>query len=163
MLTSLRPARPEDLDRIRRLLTDGKLPTGGVEEHLAEGYVVAEENAAPAAARENREGTALIGVCGMEVHGAFGLLRSLAVAPAARGRSTGRALVENRLDWARSRGLREVYLLTTDADRYFERLGFIRRSRDGAPPEISGCLEFRSLCPATAVVMSIPLGNSRRS
>ena len=155
MLTPLRPARPEDLDRIHRLLKDGRLPTGGVEEHLAEGYVVAEEDTAP--------GAALIGVCGVEIHGAFGLLRSLAVAPAARGRSTGRALVENRLDWARSRGLRAVYLLTTDADLYFARLGFQHLSRDDAPPEISGCLEFRSLCPKTAVVMSIPLGNPRRS
>jgi len=161
VLTAPRPARADDLEPVLRLLELCKLPTGGVEDFLGDGYAIVERD--PSSLPDaGTPGRALVGVCGIEVHGSIGLLRSLAVDPSHRRHAAGRALVEDRLDWARRRGLREVFLLTTDADRYFEPFGFNRRPREEAPPEIAGSLEFRTLCPNTAVVMSMPLSNRGR-
>ncbi|MEO6471099.1 MAG: GNAT family N-acetyltransferase [Aeromicrobium sp.] len=60
-----------------------------------------------------------------------GEFRTLAVAPSARGRGTGRALVEFCLDRARRDGLTEVVLCSlpemTPAHTLYESLGFVRR------------------------------------
>ncbi len=138
---NIRPARREDLQRVLTLLLGCGLHSEGVTDYFKEGYVVARHRAE------------IIGVCGVEVYGVCGLLRSLAVSPAWRGRSLGRALVENRVTWAKAEGLRALYLLTLDADRYFESNGFTRARRDQVPDELKGSLEFSSLCPETAIVM----------
>ncbi len=68
--------------------------------------------------------------------------RMLAVAPAARGRGVGRALVEDCVRRAYERGHRALVLCTTGiagpAVRLYERLGFVRdATRDWAPvPEV---------------------------
>jgi amino-acid N-acetyltransferase len=141
----IRPAVGEDLERVTDLLQECDLPTAGVEEHLEHGYVVAED------------GTGVIGLGGIEEYGRDALLRSVAVSRPLQSRSLGRALVENRIAWARARGIRALYLLTTDADGYFERFGFSRIQREDVPPEIGSSLEFTSLCPETAVAMVKPL------
>ena len=46
-----------------------------------------------------------------------------------------------------------VYLLTTTADGFFPRFGFSRITRDDVPDSVKGSVEFRSACPASAVVM----------
>ena len=51
----------------------------------------------------------------------------------------------------------EIWLLTIDADGFFESLGYGRRERDEAPEAIVGTAEFADLCPASAVLMSRPL------
>lgn len=137
----IRTAHEGDLAWVEELLRECGLPVGGVAQGLTGGFVIAEIGGAP------------VGVCGVEVSGSCGLMRSLAVSPPHRGRSAGRILMEDRMAWAKTRGVRELYLLTTDASRYFERFGFARVARDGVPHEIRGSLEFSSLCPATAVVM----------
>lgn len=143
----LRRAEPGDRDRILRLLLDCELPGDGVEDHLGTGFVVAEH------------GSSIIGVAGLEQHGPHGLLRSVAVDPAWRARAVGKALTENRLDWAERAGLKSVYLLTLGAERFFARFGFKRVSRDLAPPTIAASPEFHSLCPATAVLMARECGD----
>jgi amino-acid N-acetyltransferase len=141
-----KPATVAHLAAAVGLLRDCDLPVEGVREHFETGYAVA------------LSGEEVIGVCGVEVHGSYGLLRSTAVSTAWRGRSVGRALVEDRVSWARGRGLSALYLLTTDAAGYFKRLGFVRVARDDAPPEIKLSEEFSSLCPLTSVVMFMSLG-----
>ncbi len=143
----LRPAGSDDLEAVMDLLKDCGLHIEGVEEHIVGGYVVAEQE------------DEIIGVCGVETYGSCGLMRSLAVSPPWRGGSTGRRLVENRTAWARAEGIRALYLLTIDADGYFDRLGFRRIRRDDVPDEIRDSLEFSSLCPVTAVVMVKQLGD----
>ncbi|MCI0517368.1 MAG: hypothetical protein L0Y45_06000 [Woeseiaceae bacterium] len=51
-------------------------------------------------------------------------------------------------------GVRQLWLLTTGAEHYFEKLGFLAASRALAPPEIRQTTEFTSLCPDSAVLMS---------
>lgn len=64
--------------------------------------------------------------------------RMLAVAPAARGRGIGEALIKTVLDRARALGLRKVVLSSHErmhsAHRLYERLGFVRLAeRDWRP------------------------------
>lgn len=99
-------------------------------------------------------GAGVLGVIGVEEFGAFALLRSLVVLPAARGEGVGRALVEALESSARRRGIGELWLLTIDADPFFSNLGFGIRRRDDAPEAIRRSREFSSLCPENAVLMS---------
>lgn len=94
----------------------------------------------------------------MERYGRFGLLRSVVVAAGARNRGVAELLIRDRLAWAGTEGLQEVYLLTTTAARYFTRLGFERVDRDTLPLEIRDSREFTILCPASAVAMRRPAG-----
>ena len=89
----------------------------------------------------------------MERFGPVGLLRSLAVSMGARGRGLGRALVSAMEDEARAAGVADIYLLTTTADRFFSKLGYVRIGRDEAPVAIRSTAQFSALCPSSAVVM----------
>lgn len=144
-MAPIRAAGAGDLAGVRRLLVEARLPVDGLEDRFPAAYAVAEA----------AEG--LVGAAGMEAHGECGLLRSVVVAPAARGTGLGKALVADRLEWARSAGLREAYLLTTTAPDFFAALGFARLARSAAPPAIQASREFASVCPGTSVLMRMAL------
>ena len=141
----VRTARTTDLDGARTLLREASLPVAGLEEQFGPGYAVAES-----------DGT-IVGVTGIERHGAYGLLRSAAIDPAWRGQGIGEALTRNRLAWAAAAGIDTVYLLTETAADWFPRFGFTRVERDAVPPEIAASGEFAHLCPASAAVMRLDL------
>ena len=122
---TIRAARADDLSAVRALLTDAHLPLDGVDEQFGDGYAVAESAGK------------VIGAEGIETYEDAGLLRSAVVHDSWRGRGIGDALTRDRLNWARSRGLREVYLLTTTAADYFPRHGFSRVDRARPPPPFS--------------------------
>ena len=142
---SIRAAAPGDLARVERTLRDADLPLDGLSDQFGEGYAIAE-----------CEGD-IIGVEGIEVHGADGLLRSAAVVPAWRGKGVGDALTRNRIDWARDHGLHALYLLTTTAGDYFPRFGFTKVERDVAPDAVRRSREFSEACPSTALFMALSL------
>jgi N-acetylglutamate synthase-like GNAT family acetyltransferase len=135
-------ATPDDLEAAVALVRAAGLPAAGMPDAFPAGYVVA------------RSGSELVGVAGLEVHGRFGLLRSVAVRPSHRSAGLGRLLVEDRLRTAAGLGLREVYLLTTTAADFFRRLGFTDAPRADAPPELQRSSEFASICPETAVCLA---------
>jgi amino-acid N-acetyltransferase len=83
----------------------------------------------------------------------LGLLRSLVVDPSCRGTGLGSKLVAALEAAAIERELRELWLLTIDADAFFARLGYVATARTAAPIAIQGTAEFRSLCPSDAVLM----------
>jgi amino-acid N-acetyltransferase len=93
------------------------------------------------------------GVVGLELYGSVALLRSLAVGARRRGRGCGAALVAQAERLARSRGVKDVYLLTTSAERFFERLGYARAEREAAPAAIRRTQEFAALCPSSSTLM----------
>lgn len=144
---NLRSAEARDLVAIERLLSRHRLPRVGVRDGLA-GFTVAEENGA------------LIGVIGLEIHGAYGLLRSAAVEPAWQGKGIGRGLVARVIVSARERKLRALYLLTTTAEKYFPAFGFALTDRAAAPEEMQRTDEFAGACDATAVAMVLQLGEA---
>jgi amino-acid N-acetyltransferase len=141
----LRPAASGDLQAVSALLTESQLPLDGLNEQFGSGYVVAVSEAA------------VVGMAGLEVHGEDGLLRSVAVSPRHRQCGLGAVMVRNRIEWARTSGLPNVYLLTTTAASYFPRFGFSVVGRDGLPDSIRQSREFAEACPATAVAMRLTL------
>lgn len=94
-----------------------------------------------------------IAVCGLELYGPVGLLRSLAVAGAQRGRCLGRALVGHVEIEAGQRGVTALYLLTTTAAEFFARLGYVPIPRAEAPPAIARTTQFSALCPSSSAFM----------
>lgn len=96
----------------------------------------------------------LVGSVGVEPHGEVGLLRSLAIAPRVRGGRLGKALLAHAEREAQRLGVRELWLLTTGAARYFRRNGYKVMARDDAPAAIRGTTQFKGVCPASAVMLS---------
>lgn len=105
----------------------------------------------------------LLGVVGLEGSGTCALLRSLAVAPEYRGHGLGAVLLQHAEAAAGRRGVTELYLLTTTAQRYFAARGYAPVARTLAPPAIAAMRQFRELCPASAAFMLKRLPGSRRS
>jgi ubiquinone/menaquinone biosynthesis C-methylase UbiE/N-acetylglutamate synthase-like GNAT family acetyltransferase len=144
---SIRQPRPNDLTTVGRLLEQSGLPVDGVADHLDSSYMVAE------CAGE------VIGSVGVEPYGRYGLARSLVVEPEWRGKGIGRILMEDRLRWARGRGLTDVFLITV-TPQYFGRFGFEPVERDSVPQEIRNSAEFSDICSESATVMTLSLVSS---
>jgi amino-acid N-acetyltransferase len=136
------PARAADLPAIKELLTATSLPLDGVDEHWRT-FVVA------------REGDRIVGCGGSEAYQFAALIRSIAVNPDYRRHGIGRRLTRELLDRLASRGLREFYLLTTDAEEYFRKRGFKTIDRDEVHPQLLGSSQFQGACPDTAVCMRL--------
>lgn len=141
----IRPARAAELPAVLRLLADAGLPGAGVADHFPHAFLVA-------AGAES-----LDGLIGVEVYGDAGLLRSAVVRPERRGTGLGQRLARAAAEWARERGVRELFLLTTTAEDFFSRIGFERVERATLPAALGASAELRGACPATAVAMRLPL------
>jgi amino-acid N-acetyltransferase len=141
----LREATEKDLPAVSRLLEEAELPGEGPDKSVEAAFVVAE-----------RDGQ-LVGAGGIEVYGAYGLLRSVVVRQEMQGRGLGGAIVSERLRWAALRGLRAVYLLTTTAPDFFEGAGFNVLNRSDLPIEVRESKEFSEICPVTATAMVLRL------
>ncbi len=140
---SLGPPVDGELAAIEALARTQGLPAEVVRAAFPDAYVVA-----------RREG-AVVGVAALEAHGASGLLRTVAVAPAERGRGVGLAVIADRLTAARALRLDSVYLLTTTAAPLFRRFGFLDAERASAPAALAASPEFAALCPASATCMRL--------
>src|SRR5688572_26509866 len=133
-------ARFDDLPEVRRLLTDHDLPVDDVEQHVGT-MVVA------------REGNRTVGAAALEVYAEGGLLRSVVVDRAHHSQGIGGRVTNAALQLASEHRLPAVFLLTTTAERFFPRFGFEVISRAEVPPSVQASVEFRSACPASAIVM----------
>jgi N-acetylglutamate synthase-like GNAT family acetyltransferase len=134
---------PADREAVRALVASAGLPLSGLEDQFPQAFVLA------------RSGDRLVGCAALEVHGTAGLLRSLAVAEGERGCGLGATLVADRLRAAQDARLAFVYLLTTTAERYFGRFGFVVSPRAGAPAGIAQSPEFAHACPASATCLKL--------
>ena len=94
------------------------------------------------------------GLVGLELFGHVALLRSLVVSPDTRSSGMGTALVRYAESYALSQGARTLFLLTTTAEGFFARLGYLHATRDAAPAAIRSTREFAGLCPASSAFMS---------
>lgn len=96
-----------------------------------------------------------VGCVAVLPYGADGLLRSLAVAPEARGRGLGAALVGAAEALARASGLASLTLLTESAAPFFERHGYRRISREDAPAAVQRSAQFTGEgCSSCATCMA---------
>lgn len=92
-----------------------------------------------------------IGFSGLETCADDVLLRSMLILPDFRGRGHGRALTDLTVSAAPTHG--DIYLATTTAASFFERLGFEAIRREDAPPAILATRQLSGLCPASATIM----------
>ena len=132
---------------MRRLLEQAGLPASDLTAAHFEHFFGCGAKEAPA------------GVVGVELHGSDALLRSLAVDESAQRRGLGRALVSAAERHASKRGAWRMYLLTTTAEKFFERLGYRTLAREAAPEGIRATQEFATLCSSTATLMAKNLGS----
>lgn len=130
----------DDRDALFDLLQRVHLPIDGLDGHLANAIVA-------------RSSDRLVGSAALEMYSGGALLRSVAVDPSMRGSGLGQRLTEAALVRARDLGAPAVFLLTTTADGFFPRFGFTRITRDAVPVSVRESVEFRSVCPSTAIVM----------
>jgi amino-acid N-acetyltransferase len=146
----LRNPTEKDLPAVKELLDEVDLPSEGLEDYFCDVYVLAISK------------KRLVGVAGVEVYGSYGLLRSVAISPKLQRKRVGEHLVLERLEWAVKNGLESIYLLTTTAPRFFERVGFQVTKREHVPGEVQSSSEFSSICPESATAMVLDLQNWRK-
>jgi amino-acid N-acetyltransferase len=112
-------ASEADGPSILHLLWDAGLPIDGLVEHLNTALIA-------------RDGDVIVGCAALlKVYPDGALLRSVVVAPAARGEGLGQQLMEAAIRLAQSLLTPAVYLLTTTAESYFPRFGFPDDKRAG--------------------------------
>jgi amino-acid N-acetyltransferase len=134
-------ARVEDEAAIKHLLALCDLPYADVTvERLLHFWVL-------------RDNSGLFATVGLQVGSGTALLRSLAVAPFARGLGFGKELLHQAEVDAQSQGIEAIYLLTETAQGFFARHGYRQSARAAAPSFIRGTAEFSELCPDRAVCM----------
>jgi amino-acid N-acetyltransferase len=141
---TIRSAAARDLSAVERLLEANKLPLVGVRDGIDD-FLVAE-----------RDGV-VVGVIGLEIYDDRGLLRSAVVDGDERGTGVGASLVGALIENARARELKELVLLTTTAEQWFPRFGFVTIARDETPVAVRQSAEFTGACPASATVMRLAL------
>jgi amino-acid N-acetyltransferase len=78
---------------------------------------------------------------------------NLVVGLQVRGLGLGKLLVEHAEMHAASHGVKSLYLLTTTAELFFNRLNYERIDRDAAPASIRQTSEYSSLCPQSSAFM----------
>jgi len=146
MLTKLEvlKASTKENESIKKLLEENKLPIEDLEPGLQQFWIIKEDDT-------------IAGVIGLEVYDTYGLLRSMTTAEKFRNKGIASLLVDELFAFAKQKGLKEIYLLTETAEKYFERKGFERTSRDIVPVEIKQSKEFSSVCPTSAAVMKKPV------
>lgn len=127
---------------VTRLLTEAGLPSSDLTAaHLANFFGCGSTSAPD-------------GIVGVELYESVALLRSLAVSASCRGRGCGTELVAQAERFAQSQGAKDIYLLTTTAERFFERLGYARVQREAAPVAIQHTQEFSTLCSSSSTLMA---------
>ena len=137
-------ARSDDLAEILDLLTRTGLPLDGLRDHLPTTLV-------------GREDGHVVGSAALELYADSALLRSVAVSPSLQHRGLGQALTRAALALAREHRVAAVYLLTTTADAFFPRFGFVRVTRQDVPEAVRQSVEFTTARPSTATVMRLTI------
>jgi amino-acid N-acetyltransferase len=136
----LKLAAIEDLPFIESLLQENQLPHQDISEKLSNLFI-------------GSVGEQTIGIGGLEVYRDAGLLRSLAIESSYRGKGYGKAFTAQLLEFAKSIGIEQIYLLTTTAVTFFTQLGFEKVDRSLVPSSIQNTSQFTSLCPASAICL----------
>jgi len=97
--------------------------------------------------------SAPIGLVGVEMCGVDALLRSLVVSPEHRSAGLGQTLVAHAESHAGEQGARAIYCLTTTAEAFFRRRGYVDADRDRAPAAVRGTREFSAICPVSSAFL----------
>lgn len=96
----------------------------------------------------------LVGCVAIELYESAGILRSLAVHPEWKELGMGKKLTEAAEKWSAENGIEQLFLLTTTAARFFEKLNWQITDRANVPEQVAGSSEFASVCPSSATCMT---------
>lgn len=129
---ALRPARPDDIPEIERLLAAEWLPPMAIAEFLPTFWVLESDSS-------------VAGCAAIEIYGEAAVLRSVVVAPELRGTGEGDRLVRTALDYARKHGVQRVYLFTMHAAPFFARYGFAPVTTDDFEPAVRESWQYVGL------------------
>jgi len=140
----IREATTEDLPQIKALLEASLLPGGDIDLGK-QFFLVALHN------------QAVVGIIALEVYGNSALLRSFAVDANFRSRKIGELLYRKAVAQSKQKRISHLFLLTTTADKYFDRLSWQRIGRGEVPEAIGATTEFASLCPLSSIVMKFDI------
>ena len=102
----------------------------------------------------------LIGIAGIELYGENALIRSVCVDEAYRSQGMAEILIEHIEQYARHKDACNLFLLTTTAENYFKRKGFVKIDRNAVPENVQLSTEFSSVCPTSAAVLKKDLCQS---
>ena len=128
-------AKKEDIEKIRTLLVNAELPATDVDGDKIDFIIAVNEK------------SELAGCIGIERYGKDGLLRSFAVASDYRNKGIGRDLLSRLFSLSKKSGIDNLHLLTTTAEKFFDRAGFQLLSREDAPASIKSTAEFLHSAP----------------
>ncbi len=140
MELNIQSAEPKDLAAVTDFLTAQDLPVTDLGEENVDLYLVHDEGE-------------LVATIGLEKYGTTGLLRSLAVKETFRNQQLAEKMIKGFFAVCEAKEIAEVYLLTTTAEKYFLKRGFLPVDREKVPTVIRQTREFKSICPSSAIVM----------
>jgi len=140
----IRQATNDDLVGIEGLLKDNNLPFSDCAEHIANFIIKEDENN-------------IIGAGGIEVYGSNGLIRSIVVAQNQRGKGIAKDIIKAIKEKSFDLGVTRIFLLTENANEYFDKHGFRAVKRTNVPESVMNTKQFKELCPASAVVMYLEI------
>lgn len=141
--TTIEVLREEDGKEVLKLLSQAELPIGDLTNDKLKNFLIA-----------RGKGGSVIGTIGVEFYQDVGLLRSLVVHPSHRGNGSGKQLVCELESFAQRKGVKTLFLLTTTASGFFEKLGYKVTQRAHVPASIAKTEEFKNICPVSAVCLS---------
>lgn len=133
-------ALASDMEAVASLLSESALVTDGLVEDASIVLVAGPIGEVTACAA-------------LEVDRSDGLLRSVAVAEAERSSGIGTLLVRAIENEGRKLGIRRLFLLTTTAAPFFEKLGYQVMDRDAVPGVVRQSAEFSACASAGATAM----------
>jgi UDP-N-acetylmuramate: L-alanyl-gamma-D-glutamyl-meso-diaminopimelate ligase len=141
----IRPARPDDMARVREVLALADLPGPDlVDDRWPDVLVVLYDNR-------------IVGCVTVEIHDEAAVLRLLAVIPERRGHGLGWMLADHAVARAREKGARRLYLLTVTASDFFaEKFGFRAIDRATVDAAVAASATFRESA-RSAVAMRLDL------
>lgn len=137
-------ATQSDIKNIKDLLQSVALPIEDVSLQKQKFWVV-------------KKGETLMGVVALEYYPPNAILRSFAVKEEFRDQGLGSELFSKAIEEATKKNLTDLYLLTTTADKYFRKKGWVEKDKNKVPESIAQSREYNSICPESAVCMTLPL------
>lgn len=124
----------------RELLKDNELPYSDLENESVQLFSIQLDD-------QN------IGIIGFEQYKKHGLLRSFVIEEQYRSKGLGAWILRDFEKMALDEGIKEFYLLTTTADKFFARNGYEIYKRNSVPISIANTIEFNNICPISAICM----------
>jgi amino-acid N-acetyltransferase len=140
--TTIRESDAVDNPLIIQLLSDCHLPTQDIIQNKIDFKVATNHDD-------------IVGCIGIEPYDKDALIRSFAVSDGFRNKGLGSDLLKSVINECKEMGIERIHLLTTTAEKYFVKYGFVKSNRLSAPKSIIETTEFSEICPSTSIYLTL--------